>query len=90
MTTDTTTDEQIDAAILAALAEAGSDELRPWADVRRRLPGSRDRKGERLIALWHTGRVWLVKIAGRNYVSLGDADDVRLAATNRNRVPLVL
>jgi hypothetical protein len=84
------TDDQIDAAILAALADAGGEGLHPWAAIRRRLPGSHDRKGERLIALWLTGRVWLVKIAGRNYVNLGDADDMRLAAANRARVPRVL
>lgn len=84
------TDDQIDAAILAALADAGDGDLLPWAEVRRRLPGSESQKGDRLIALWHTGRVWLVKIGGRNYVGLGDADDERLAAANRNRVPLVL
>lgn len=85
-----TTDDQIDAAILTALAGAGTDDLHSWAEVRRRLPGSENRKGERLVALWHTGRVWLVKIGGLNYVGLGDADDVRLAAANPNRIPLVL
>jgi hypothetical protein len=43
-----------------------------------------------LIALWLTGRVWLCKVRGRNYVALGDADDERLAAANRARVPHVL
>lgn len=84
------TDEQIDAAILAALADAGGEDLHPWAVIRRRLPGSPDRQSERLIALWFEGRVWLCKVRGRNYVALGDADDERLAAANRARVPLVL
>lgn len=90
--TETTepTDDRIDAAILAALTDAGSDDLHPWAVIRRRLPGSHDRKGQRLIALWHKGRVYVIKVRGRNYVSLGDADDVRLAAANHARVPLVL
>jgi hypothetical protein len=87
------TDEQIDAAILAALAET-ADDLQPWAAVRRRLPGPRDRKGERLIALWATGRVWLCKVRGGNFVILGDADDERNAAAakaeGRVRAPVVL
>ncbi|WP_155763665.1 hypothetical protein [Mycobacterium asiaticum] len=90
--TETTepTDDRIDAAILTALTDAGCDDLHLWAAIRRRVPGSHDRKGERLIALWHAGRVYLIKIAGRNYVGLGDADDMRLAAANRARAPLVL
>jgi len=87
------TDEQIDAAILAALAET-ADDLQPWAAVRRRLPGPLDRKGERLIALWATGRVWLCKVGGGNFVILGDADDERNAAAakaeGRVRAPVVL
>jgi len=85
-----TTDDQIDAALLAALADAGGEELHPWAVIRRRLPGSDDRKSERLIALWLEGRAYVIKVKGRNYVGLGDADDMRLAAANRARVPLVL
>ncbi|WP_137146935.1 hypothetical protein [Mycolicibacterium sp. CR10] len=84
------TDAEIDAAILAALAEAGRDDGHPWADIRREVPGPRHRTGERLIALWHTGAVWIVKVGGRNVVGLGDADDRRLAANNRARVPLAL
>ncbi|MCV7057752.1 hypothetical protein [Mycolicibacterium gilvum] len=74
------TDEQVDAAILAALADAGRDDVHPWAAIRRRVPGSHDRKGDRLVALWLTGRVWLCKVRGRNYVALGDADDERIVA----------
>jgi len=84
------TDGPIDAAILAALTDAGGEDLHPWAVIRRRVPGSLDCKTERLIALYHIGRVYLMKIAGRNYVGLGDADDMRLAAANNARVPLVL
>ena len=87
------TDDQIDAALLAALAET-ADDLQPWAAVRRRLPGSLDRKAERLVALWLTGRVWLCRIKGRDYVGLGDGDDERIAAAataeGRVRAPLVL
>lgn len=75
------TDEQIDAAILAALAKAGRDDVHPWAAIRPRVPGSDDRKGDRLVALWLAGRVWLCKVRGRNYVALGDADDERIVAT---------
>ena len=62
------------------LEQAGRDDLHPWAAIRRRLPGSLDRKAERLTELWLTGRVWLCKRKGRNYVGLGDADDERMAA----------
>lgn len=85
-----TTDDQIDAALLAALVDAGREELHPWAVIRRRLPGSDDRKSERLIALWLEGRTYVIKVKGRNYVGLGDADDMRLAAANHARVPWVL
>ncbi|BDB41979.1 hypothetical protein Mkiyose1088_13870 [Mycobacterium kiyosense] len=87
------TDDQIDAAILAALTEAqasSGEELHSWAAIRQRLPGSLDRANERLIALWHAGRVWTCKVRGRNYVALGDADDVRLAEAHRARAPLAL
>ncbi|MDP7720756.1 hypothetical protein [Mycobacterium sp. TY814] len=88
------TDDQLDAAILAALTEAqtssGGEELHPWAAIRQRLPGSLDRANERLIALHFAGRVWTCKIRGRNYVALGDADDMRLAEANRARAPLAL
>ncbi|OBG89902.1 MULTISPECIES: hypothetical protein [unclassified Mycobacterium] len=84
------TDDQIDAALLEALSDAGGEGLHPWAVIRRRLPGSHDRKGERLIALWDKGRVYVIKVRGRNYVGLGDADDMRLAAAKRARVPRVL
>ena len=88
------TDDRIDAAILAALADAGRDDLHPWAAIRRRLPGTFDQQTERLTALWLTGGAYVVKVGGRNYVGLGDADDVRLATANRARghvrPPLVL
>jgi hypothetical protein len=67
------TDDQVDAAILAALTEGGGgDDLHSWAEIRRRVPGSLDHRNERLIALWFAGRVYTIKIAGRNYVSLDD------------------
>lgn len=88
------TDDRIGAAILATLADAGRDDLHPWAAIRRRLPGTLDEQAERLTALWLTGCAYVVKVGGRNYVGLGDADDVRLAAANRARgrvrPPLVL
>jgi hypothetical protein len=98
MTTNTqtieSTDTEIDAAILDALADAGGEDLHPWAAIRRRVPGSLDRKAERLVALWFEGRVYVIKIRGRNYVGLGDANDLRLAAADRargrSRTPLVL
>ncbi|RUP03024.1 MAG: hypothetical protein EKK34_22055 [Mycobacterium sp.] len=84
-----TTDQQIDTAILAAITEAGGDDLHAWAAIRQQVPGNHNRKTERLIALWHSGRVWLIKVAGRNYVSLGDAYDEQ-AAANRARTPRCL
>ena len=84
------TDNHIDTAILSALTEAGGDDLHPWAAIRLRVPGSLDGKTKRLLALWHTGRVYVIKVAGRNLVGLGDADDERLATANRNRTPLAL
>lgn len=83
---DMTTDEQIDAAILAAITNTPA-ELHTWAAVQKQVPGSRDRKSGRLIALWHQGRVWLVRIAGKNYLTLGDPDDRRQAVADRARTP---
>jgi len=93
----TTSDEQVDAAILAALREAdggGGSDVHPWAVIRRRLPGTEARQSERLVALWHAGRVWLCKVGGSNYVALGDTSDrvlaARAKAEGRVRAPLVL
>lgn len=90
MTTNpTVTDDEIDAALLQAVDAVG-DELVPWAELRRQLPGSRDRAGERLVALWQSGEVYLIKASGRNFVGRGDHDDRRLAAAQPNRSPLDL
>lgn len=83
------TDDQIDAALLAAL-EAVGEELAPWAELRGQLPGGRDRANERLVALWQSGAVYLMKISGRNFVGRGDHDDRTLATRCPNRSPLDL
>ena len=83
------TDDQIDTALLQAL-EAVDGELMPWAELRRQLPGGRDRANERLVALWQRGDIYLLKIGGRNFVGCGDHDDRLLAAAQPNRSPLAL
>ena len=62
------TDEQLDAAIMAALSEAGG-EVVAWADLRQKLPtASYWRKVAALVRLHQSGRLSAFKVAGRNYV----------------------
>lgn len=73
------TDDEIDRMIIDALAETDA-ELVPWAALRRRVPGGIGRKAEALTRLWLAGRVYLIKVRGRNYVGLGDEHDAQMAA----------
>jgi hypothetical protein len=62
------TDQQLEAAILAALSDAVG-EVVAWADLREKLPtATLWRKGEALVRLHQAGRLSVFKVAGRNYV----------------------
>lgn len=74
------TNDEIERAILDALS-AIDEELVPWAVLRVGVPGSIGRKAEALTQLWLTGQVYLIKIGGQNYLSVGDEHDARMAAT---------
>jgi hypothetical protein len=78
----TPTDDEIDAAILAALAPTG-EELRPWARIASRVPGCFWCKARALLRLHEEGKVYHTKIAGRPYVGLGDDTDAQLARRAR-------
>jgi hypothetical protein len=78
-TTTYPTNDEIDRAILNALADTG-EELVPWAALRQRVPGNSGRKGEAFVRLWSEGSIWAIKIQGRNYLALGDEHDARIAA----------
>lgn len=82
------TDDQIDRMILDALANTG-EELMAWAALRRRMPGGFWRAGESLTRLWLAGRVYLIKVKGRNYVGLGTEQEAQIAAKVKaeGRVP---
>lgn len=83
-TTDapTPTPDEIDAAILVALA--GTDRpMLAWAKVRRRLPGTLWQRVEALTRLFESAQVNVIKVDGRNYVQLADEFDI--AATRRDR-----
>lgn len=68
-TTNQTTTDDIDAAILAAL-EAANGELVPWRTIRPQLPGTWSAQGEALTRLFESRAIYCVKIAGRNYCRL--------------------
>jgi hypothetical protein len=76
--------EQIEAAILAALAPTG-EELVSWARIDPLVPGGFWSKAQALLRLHEEGKVYHVKIAGRPYVGLGDDADAELAARARAR-----
>ena len=82
------TDDEIDRAILGALAET-DEELVAWAALRQGVPGGQGRKADALTRLWLTGRVYLIKIRGQNFVGLGDEHDAQVAAQAKaeGRVP---
>ncbi len=61
--------DEIDAAILAAL-EAANGELVPWRTIRATLPGDWWQQGEALTRLFESRAVYVVKIAGKNYCRL--------------------
>ncbi|GAT09375.1 hypothetical protein H7I77_01855 [Mycolicibacterium novocastrense] len=76
------TDDEIDAAILREI-DTSRDEFVPWAQVRERVPGSFWRKGEALARLFCSGRVYAIKVRGRNYVALGDEHDIEIAKRHK-------
>ncbi|QLL05586.1 hypothetical protein [Mycobacterium vicinigordonae] len=78
-TTAVLTDDDIEHAILNALA-ATNEELVSWAALRRHLPGSYWAKAGALDRLWIDGKVYVVRVRGRNYVGLGDELDAQMAA----------
>jgi hypothetical protein len=79
--TEPTADE-IDAAILAALAETG-DELVCWTSIQHRVPGSWWAKTEAYTRLWLDYRINAMKIRGSPYCWLPDAFDLEVAAQAR-------
>lgn len=67
--TPETTEDQIDAAILAALIPTDT-ELVAWRTIRPQLPGSWWQQTRALTRLFESGAVYAVMIDGRNYVCL--------------------
>ena len=67
----------IDADILALLAKLTETdgELLRWSKIRRKVPGTLERKGEALVRLWHAHLLDFMKIEGLNYISLPDGLD---------------
>lgn len=90
------TDDQLDASLLLAVERLTryDGHLIPWAAIRHRLPGTRTRQGEASVRLWLGHRLNIVKIDGRNYVSLPDELDRQAAAielaNGTPRRPIVL
>lgn len=76
-----TTDSDIRAALLAEL----TDELQPWADVRRRIPGSEEAQAAALIHLFESYAMTVVKLNGTPYVRRADDLDRMAAAAQRDR-----
>ncbi len=78
------TAEQIEAAILAALAPTGED-LVSWAKIAPRIPGGFWPKAQAALRLHEDGEIYLIRIGGRAYVGLGDDADRLLAAAAKAR-----
>lgn len=65
------TDDELDTAILTALAELGGGPI-PWSEVRAQLPCTRYwRPIEALVRLHQSGRVHAVRIGGATIVASG-------------------
>lgn len=80
----TTTDDEIDAAILAALAPTG-EELVSWARIDPLVPGGFWPKAQAVLRLHEEGEIYLTRTGGRAYVGLGDDADRLLAAAAKAR-----
>ncbi|MGO9157325.1 hypothetical protein [Mycobacterium sp.] len=78
-TTVELTDEQLEEAILAALAPSG-EELMPWTVIRHQVPGEFWAKERAMLRLHEAGKVYHLKLGGRPYVGLGDELDRQIAA----------
>lgn len=64
------TDDELDAAILAALRESPG-EFAAWSVLREKLPAaSSSRTASALVRLHTAGHVHAIKLGGRTYVSL--------------------
>jgi hypothetical protein len=82
LTTPPATDEQVDAAILAALAPTG-DELVRWKAIEPRVPGGFWQKAQACQRLYDFGRIYVIKIGGTPYMGLADECDRQIAARYR-------
>lgn len=82
MQTTTATDADVRAAILAEL----TDDLQPWAAVRRRIPGEDQRKAAVLTEMFERHEVSAVKVRGANYVRAASDWDRAAAAAERDRL----
>lgn len=83
-TTPETTREQIEAAILTALAPTGTT-LVAWRTVTPQLPGDYWSQSEALTRLHETYEVSVVKVRGTPFVRLADDWDRQAAAYERDR-----
>ena len=73
------TADEIDAAILQALA-----------DVARRVPGTPWQQSQAVVRLWHAWKIYALKVRGRTYLSLSDATDALIVAKQLGTTPRVL
>jgi hypothetical protein len=76
------TADEIDAAILAALAPTG-EKMVAWTTIRDRVPGTFWAKAEAYDRLWQSWKIEAMKIAGTPYCGLPDALDRQIAAEAR-------
>jgi hypothetical protein len=85
------TDDEIDAAILTALADAGARD-RPvrWKSIERRIPGTPWQQEMALVRLWTAWKIYAIKVRGRLVLSLADATDALIVANNLGPCPRVL
>ncbi len=78
-TTADLSDDEVEAASLAALSPTG-EQLASWTAFSSRVPGGFWRKAAALHRLHDDGSVYLIKVGGRPYLCLGDDADAASAA----------
>ncbi|MCV7377938.1 hypothetical protein BST11_21000 [Mycobacterium alsense] len=85
------TDDEIDTAILTALADAGAAQ-RPvrWTTIERRIPGTVWQQEMALVRLWNDWRIYAVKVGRQLLLELSGPLDAMIAAKQLGTSPRVL
>ncbi|OBG00693.1 hypothetical protein A5773_04185 [Mycobacterium sp. 852014-52450_SCH5900713] len=89
-TTAKVTADEIDTAILAALADAGGAQRSVrWTTIERRIPGTVWQQECALVRLWNAERIYAVKVGRHLLLELSSPIDAMIAA-KRGRTARVM